>query len=115
MSPHNSARIIVGMVLDRYGPGYLLMAVGLYCHSLAFALAQNFDQLVYSRLALSIVGCGFVIGIRMVAEWFVPEIGLAEGIYGGWATLALRLLLGLSIAAATAFLAVGLTGGLRSP
>jgi NNP family nitrate/nitrite transporter-like MFS transporter len=26
-----------------------------------------------------------VIGIRMVAEWFPPkEIGIAEGIYGGW-------------------------------
>ena len=34
---------------------------------------------------MSIVGAGFVIGIRMVAEWFPPkEIGLAEGIYGGW-------------------------------
>jgi len=41
------------------------MARGLPTHGwftaipcLAFALAQNFDQLVYSRLALSIVGVG---------------------------------------------------------
>ncbi len=106
------ARIIVGMVLDRFGPritySCLLMYAALPC--LAFALSQNFTQLVFSRLALSIVGCGFVIGIRMVAEWFPPkEIGLAEGIYGGWGNFgssgaAFTL---PTIAAATAFLAGG--------
>lgn len=106
------ARIIIGMVLDRFGPritySCLLVYAALPC--LAFALAQNFTQLVLSRLALSIVGCGFVIGIRMVAEWFPPkEIGLAEGIYGGWGNFgasgaAFTL---PTIAAATAFLAGG--------
>ncbi|MBD2066507.1 NarK family nitrate/nitrite MFS transporter [Leptolyngbya sp. FACHB-671] len=81
------ARIIIGMLLDRYGPrltySCLLIYTAIPCF--AFALAQDFGQLVISRLALSIVGCGFVIGIRMVAEWFsAKEIGLAEGIYGGW-------------------------------
>ncbi len=81
------ARIIVGMILDRLGPritySCLLIYAAIPC--ITFALAQNFTQLVISRLALSIVGCGFVIGIRMVAEWFnSEEIGLAEGIYGGW-------------------------------
>ena len=81
------ARIIIGMLLDRYGPrvtySLLLMFAAVPCT--VFALAQNFSQLALSRLALSIVGAGFVIGIRMVAEWFPPkEIGLAEGIYGGW-------------------------------
>lgn len=81
------ARIIIGMILDRLGPritySCLLIYAAIPCF--AFALAQSFEQLVYSRLALSIVGCGFVIGIRMVAEWFGErEIGLAEGIYGGW-------------------------------
>lgn len=81
------ARIIVGMILDRFGPritySCLLIYAAIPCF--AFALAQNFGQLVASRLALSIVGCGFVIGIRMVAEWFEEnEIGLAEGVYGGW-------------------------------
>ncbi len=81
------ARIIIGMLLDKYGPrltySLLLMYAAVPC--IAFASAQNFSQLVASRLALSIVGAGFVIGIRMVAEWFPPkEIGLAEGIYGGW-------------------------------
>jgi len=81
------ARIIIGMLLDKYGPritySVLLVYAAIPC--IAFASAQNFSQLVISRLALSIVGAGFVIGIRMVAEWFPPkEIGLAEGIYGGW-------------------------------
>ena len=106
------ARIIVGMLLDRFGPrrtySCLLIYAAIPC--LAFASAQNFTQLVYSRLALSIVGCGFVIGIRMVAEWFpANEIGLAEGIYGGWgnfgsAGAAFTL---PTIAAGTAFLAGG--------
>ena len=81
------ARIIVGMVLDRLGPKITFSCLLVYAAipSIAFALSQNFTQLVISRLALSIVGCGFVIGIRMVAEWFnSQEIGLAEGIYGGW-------------------------------
>ena len=81
------ARIIIGMLLDKFGPrltySILLMYAAVPC--LMFAAAQNFSQLVISRLLLSIVGAGFVIGIRMVAEWFPPkEIGLAEGIYGGW-------------------------------
>ncbi len=106
------ARIIVGMVLDRFGPRitYSCLLVYAALPSVAFALSQNFTQLVFSRLALSIVGCGFVIGIRMVAEWFPPkEIGLAEGIYGGWGNFgssgaAFTL---PTIAAATAFLAGG--------
>ena len=81
------ARIIIGMLLDRYGPRItytlLLMYAAIPC--LIFATAQSFTQLVIGRLMLGIVGAGFVIGIRMVAEWFPPkEIGLAEGIYGGW-------------------------------
>ncbi|MEA5582932.1 MFS transporter [Nodularia harveyana UHCC-0300] len=106
------ARIIIGMVLDRYGPritySILLMYAAIPC--LACALSQNFSQLVISRLALSIVGAGFVIGIRMVAEWFPPkEIGIAEGIYGGWgnfgsAAAAFTL---PSIAAVTAIFTVG--------
>lgn len=106
------ARVLIGMVLDRFGPritySCLLIYSAIPC--LAFAMAQNFEQMVYSRLALSIVGCGFVVGIRMVAEWFDDnEIGLAEGIYGGWgnfgsAGAAFTL---PSIAAALGFFAVG--------
>ena len=81
------ARIIIGMLLDKFGPrltfSLLLMYASIPC--IMFASAQNFSQLVISRLLMGIVGAGFVIGIRMVSEWFPPkEIGLAEGIYGGW-------------------------------
>lgn len=81
------ARIIIGMLLDKYGPrltySVLLVYAAIPC--LIFATATNFNQLVVGRLLMGIVGAGFVIGIRMTAEWFPPkEIGIAEGIYGGW-------------------------------
>jgi NNP family nitrate/nitrite transporter-like MFS transporter len=81
------ARIAVGMLIDRYGPRAvytgLLIACGLLCF--AFAVAQDFEQLALARFALGLVGAGFVIGIRLVSEWFpAREVGLAEGIYGGW-------------------------------
>ena len=81
------ARVLIGMLLDKFGPRltYSSLLVFSVIPCLLFASAQDFNQLVVSRLLLSIVGAGFVIGIRMVAEWFPPkEIGLAEGIYGGW-------------------------------
>ncbi|GET41227.1 NarK family nitrate/nitrite MFS transporter [Microseira wollei] len=81
------ARIIIGMLLDKLGPkvtfSTLLMFAIVPC--LATALSQDFNQLVLSRLLMGIVGAGFVVGIRMVSEWFPPkDIGIAEGIYGGW-------------------------------
>lgn len=81
------ARIIIGMVLDRFGPRITFSALLVYAAlpCLAFASAQNFNQLVLSRLAMGIVGAGFVVGIRLVGEWFPPkQIGFAQGIYGGW-------------------------------
>lgn len=81
------ARIIIGMLLDKYGPRLTYSALLIYAAipCLIFATAQDFNQLVIGRLLMGIVGAGFVIGIRMTAEWFPPkEIGLAEGIYGGW-------------------------------
>ncbi len=80
------ARIGVGMLVDRFGPrrvytGLLLFAA-IPCVAIAFA--THFWQLVICRLLISCVGAGFVVGIRMVAEWFDSrEIGTAEGIYGG--------------------------------
>ncbi|MBW4559943.1 MAG: NarK family nitrate/nitrite MFS transporter [Mojavia pulchra JT2-VF2] len=106
------ARLIIGMLLDRFGPritySILLMFAAVPC--LATAFSQDFNQLVISRLLMGIVGSGFVVGIRMVAEWFPPkEMGSAQGIYGGWgnfgafgAEFALPM-----IAVATSFLAGG--------
>lgn len=81
------ARIIIGMLLDRFGPRITFSSLLVYAviPCLAFASAQNFNQLVLSRLAMGIVGAGFVVGIRLVGEWFPPkQIGFAQGIYGGW-------------------------------
>ncbi|MGY6501982.1 MAG: NarK family nitrate/nitrite MFS transporter [Acidimicrobiales bacterium] len=81
------ARIFIGMALDRWGPrrvyaGILMFAI---VPNTLFALAQTFETMLLSRLALSVVGAGFVVGIRMVSEWFPPrEVGTAEGVYGGW-------------------------------
>jgi NNP family nitrate/nitrite transporter-like MFS transporter len=81
------ARIIIGMLLDRFGPRktYSILLIFAVVPCMATALSQNFNQLVISRLLMGIVGAGFVVGIRMVAEWFPPkDIGIAQGIYGGW-------------------------------
>ncbi len=81
------ARIIVGMLVDKFGPRRTfstLMALGsLPCFM--FALADSFEHLALARFLLGFVGAGFVIGIRMMGEWFpAKQVGVAEGIYGGW-------------------------------
>ncbi|MGI8315590.1 NarK family nitrate/nitrite MFS transporter [Halobacillus mangrovi] len=81
------ARIVIGMLVDRFGPKnvytILLLIISIPCFW--FALADSFWQLFIARAFLSVVGAGFVIGIRMVSEWFPPrQLGLAEGVYGGW-------------------------------
>jgi MFS transporter, NNP family, nitrate/nitrite transporter len=81
------ARIFIGMALDRWGPRRVYGAILLFAAvpNTVFALSSSFSTLVLSRLALSVVGAGFVVGIRMVSEWFPPrEVGTAEGVYGGW-------------------------------
>ena len=81
------ARVLIGMALDRWGPRRVFSSILVYAAfpTLVFAAAPNFEVLVVSRLAMSIVGAGFVVGIRMVSEWFPSdEIGTAEGVYGGW-------------------------------
>ena len=81
------ARIIIGMMTDKFGPrkvySALLLIASIPCFF--FAFAQDYQQLAIARFALGFVGAGFVIGIRMVSEWFPHnELGTAEGIYGGW-------------------------------
>ncbi|WP_269541189.1 NarK family nitrate/nitrite MFS transporter [Cerasicoccus fimbriatus] len=81
------ARVIIGILVDRFGPRHvfslLLVIAGLLCAF--FALAQSYNQLALARFLMGFVGAGFVIGIRLVGEWFpAKQVGLAEGIYGGW-------------------------------
>lgn len=81
------ARIVIGILVDKYGPrrtySTLLVLTGVVC--CIFAAAQTYEQLALMRFLMGFVGAGFVIGIRMVGEWFPHKsVGVAEGIYGGW-------------------------------
>ena len=81
------ARIVVGMLVDKFGPkrtfSTLLALASLPCFM--FAFADSFEQLALARFLIGFVGAGFVIGIRMVGEWFpAKQVGIAEGVYGGW-------------------------------
>lgn len=81
------ARVLIGMLTDKYGPrlvySLLLAVCSIPCF--AFALSETFIQAAIARFALGLIGAGFVIGIRLVSEWFPHhELGTAEGIYGGW-------------------------------
>lgn len=81
------ARIIVGMALDKWGPRrvFSVLMVTMAVPTLFFAFGDTKMQLFISRLVLSSVGAGFVIGIHMTALWFKPrDIGFAEGFYAGW-------------------------------
>ena len=81
------ARIIIGMLVDKYGPKIVFTTVLIFSSipCFMFAMADTFEQLALARFLLGGIGAGFVIGIRMISEWFpAKEVGLAEGIYGGW-------------------------------
>ncbi|MCW3171752.1 NarK family nitrate/nitrite MFS transporter [Shewanella subflava] len=81
------ARIIIGMVTDKYGPKVTYSALLAICSipCFMFAVADSFEQLALARFLIGFIGAGFVIGIRVVSEWFpAKELGTAEGIYGGW-------------------------------
>lgn len=81
------ARIIVGMLVDHFGPRRmysLLLFIGSFL-CFGFAIADTYEQLALMRFLMGFIGAGFVIGIRMVSEWFpAKQLGVAEGIYGGW-------------------------------
>ncbi|WP_072391456.1 MFS transporter [Hyphomicrobium sp. CS1GBMeth3] len=81
------ARIVVGMLVDKVGPrlmySALLVVSGILC--ILFALADSFTTAAIVRFLLAFVGAGFVVGIRLIAEWFpAKESGFAQGIYAGF-------------------------------
>jgi MFS transporter, NNP family, nitrate/nitrite transporter len=102
------ARIVIGALIDRFGPRRCFSGLLIFMSipTIAFAFGTTFMQLLVARLVLSSVGAGFVIGIRMVAQWFPPKmIGRAEGFYAGWGNF------GSAFAAMTLpWLALGLFG-----
>ena len=81
------ARIVIGALVDKHGPRVVfsgLMVITII-PGLLFAFGDSFLQLVITRLLLSSIGAGFVIGIKMTDNWFPPKyIGRAEGFYAGW-------------------------------
>ena len=81
------ARIVIGMLTDKFGPRQVYSILLIVCSvpCFAFALADSFAQAAIARFLVGFVGAGFVVGIRMVGEWFpANELGRAEGVYGGW-------------------------------
>ena len=81
------SRILVGILVDKLGPrltySIMLMTGGILCS--LFAISSSYEMLALTRFLMGFVGAGFVIGIRMVGEWFpAKQVGLAEGVYGGW-------------------------------
>jgi len=81
------ARIVVGVLVDKFGPrliySWLLIISAGLC--IGFAFSNTYTSLAIFRFLLGFVGAGFVIGIRLVSEWFpAHQVGTAEGIYGGW-------------------------------
>ncbi len=81
------ARIVVGMLVDKYGPRIMytgILVIGGFI-SIAFAWAESYEELALLRFLSGFIGAGFVVGIRMIGEWFpARQTGLAQGIYGGW-------------------------------
>ncbi|WP_246041895.1 MFS transporter [Robertmurraya kyonggiensis] len=80
-------RVVIGMLVDKFGAkkiySILLITMSIPCFT--FALSTEYWQLLISRLFLALIGTGFVVGIRIVSEWYPPkQVGTAEGIYGGW-------------------------------
>ena len=81
------ARVVIGMLTDRFGPKIIYSLLLAVCSvpCFMFAMADDFVQAAIARFMLGFIGAGFVIGIRLVSEWFpANELGTAEGIYGGW-------------------------------
>ena len=81
------ARILIGILVDHFGArkvfSYLLIFSAGVCFY--FASGESFEDFLVARLLMGIVGAGFVVGIKMISEWFPPEkMGLAQGIYAGW-------------------------------
>jgi len=81
------ARVVVGMLVDKYGPRIMYCAIlvlgGLI--SIGFAWADSYEALALMRFLSGFIGAGFVVGIRMIGEWYpARQTGIAQGIYGGW-------------------------------
>lgn len=81
------ARILIGPLVDALGPKRVFVGVLLFTGGVCFlfAMSRTFNDLLVSRLLMGMSGAGFVVGIKMIAEWFPREkMGTAQGLYAGW-------------------------------
>lgn len=81
------ARVIIGLIVDKYGARISYSALLAICSIPCFmsALADNFAELAWARFLLGFIGAGFVVGVRIIGDWFPSsQIGTAEGLYAGW-------------------------------
>ena len=81
------ARIVIGSLVDRSGPKRVFTGLLIFTGavSLYFSIATSFSEFLIARLLMGCAGAGFVVGIKMIAEWFPPNrMGTAQGIYAGW-------------------------------
>lgn len=81
------ARVVTGLLVDRFGArltfSVLLAVCSVPCFM--FAAADDFAELAWSRFLLGFIGAGFVVGVRIISDWFPSsQMGIAEGIYAGW-------------------------------
>ena len=75
------------MLIDNFGPRIVYSCILFFgaIPCFTFAFADNYTVLAVSRFLLGFVGAGFVVGIRLMSDWFpANELGAAEGVYGGW-------------------------------
>lgn len=81
------ARVIIGMLTDHIGPRIVYTSILFFgaIPCFMFAFADDYTTLALSRFLMGFIGAGFVVGIRLISDWFpANELGAAEGVYGGW-------------------------------
>ncbi|MDD5384479.1 MAG: MFS transporter [Gallionella sp.] len=79
-------RVVVGMMCDRLGPRktfcIVMWVMAFPC--IWFAFATTYTEMLISRLIMSVVGTGFVVGIAMTSLWFKPrDAGFSQGVEAG--------------------------------
>src|SRR3990172_12110083 len=79
-------RVFIGMLCDRIGPRktFCIVMWSMAFPCLWFAFASSYTEMLISRLILSAVGTGFVVGIAMTSLWFKPrDAGFSQGVEAG--------------------------------
>lgn len=79
-------RVVIGMLCDRIGPRktFCIVMWSMAFPCLWFAFSSSYTEMLISRLILSAVGTGFVVGIAMTSLWFKPrDAGFSQGVEAG--------------------------------